>query len=147
MLTKSFSGFMFTFAAPRISRVLSATGELEHRIAKRVVDTTLLATAVLQHGFKGTGRDAARRINSMHSRYDIHPDDFVAVGSEEVLGSLELAERYGWREVTDKEREAVRIFYSHQARAFGSPKLLPASVSANAITMLHCDWCRAIYLI
>jgi uncharacterized protein (DUF2236 family) len=119
---------MFTYAAPRISHVLSATGELEHRIAKRVVDTTLLASAVMEHGFKGAGRDAARRVNAMHSRYEIHPDDFVAVGCEEALGSLELAERYGWREVTEKEQEAVLLYYSHQARAFGSPKMLPATV-------------------
>jgi hypothetical protein len=39
MTPKSFNGLMFTYAAPRISRVLATTGESEHRIAKRVVDT------------------------------------------------------------------------------------------------------------
>ena len=130
MLTKGFNGFMFNNAATRISRILSSTGELEHRIAKRVVDTTLLATAVMQHGFKeGQGRDAARRVNAMHSRYDIHPDDFLAVAAEETLGSLELAERYGWRSVSEKEQEAVRLYYNHQARAFGSTKELPAPIA------------------
>ncbi|HEX7856854.1 MAG TPA: oxygenase MpaB family protein [Sphingobium sp.] len=129
MLLKAFNGFMFTFAAPRISRVLGSTGEIERRIAKRVVDTTLLSSAVMQHGF-GTpiGREAARRVNSMHSRYDIHDDDFVAVGIEEAIGSLDLAEKFGWRHVTEIEREGVRIFYSYQARAFGSPQPLPGSV-------------------
>lgn len=138
MLTKGFNGFMFNNAAVRISRVLGATGELEHRIAKRVVDTTLLATAVMQHGFKdGQGRDAARRVNAMHSRYDINPDDFLAVAAEETLGSIELAERYGWRPVTDKEQEALRLYYNHQARAFGSTKELPPSIAEVKLFFSH----------
>lgn len=130
MVLKSFNGFMFTFAAPRISRVLGSTGEIDRRIAKRIIDTTLLSSAVMEHGF-GTpvGREAARRVNGMHSKYDIHADDFVAVGIEEAIGSLDLAEKFGWRPVTDVEREAVRIFYSYQALAFGSPAPLPGSVA------------------
>lgn len=129
MMTKGFNGFMFNNAATRISRVLASTGELEHRLAKRVVDTTLLASAVMQYGFKEeAGRDAARRVNAMHNRYNIHPDDFLAVAAEETLGSLELAERYGWRPVTEKEQEALCLFYGHQARAFGGTKELPGSI-------------------
>ena len=83
----------------------------------------------MNHGFKeAEGRDAARRVNAMHSRYDINPVDFLAVGAEEALGSLDLAERFGWRPVTEKEQEAVRIFYAHQARAFGSSLQFPGSV-------------------
>jgi ER-bound oxygenase mpaB/B'/Rubber oxygenase, catalytic domain len=129
MFLKSWHGFMFTYAAPRISAVLSQTGEVVDRLPKRVVDTTLLASAVMQHGFsEPDGRDAARRVNAMHRQYDIAAQDFVAVGAEEAVGSLELAERFGWRPVTDKEREAVRRYYSHQTRAFGSPVPLPDSV-------------------
>ncbi|RYE70577.1 MAG: DUF2236 domain-containing protein [Rhizobiaceae bacterium] len=138
MLLKSFNGFMFTFAAPRISRVLGATGEIDKRIAKRILDTTLLGSAVMRHGF-GTpeGRVAARRVNAMHRQYDIEADDFVAVGLEEALGSLDLAEKFGWRPVTDIERESLRIFYSHQARAFGSPRPLPGSVSEMRSVFEH----------
>lgn len=127
MVAKSINGFMMNYAAPRISRVLGSTGELEHRISKRVIDTIILASAVMMEGFTGQGRDAARRVNAMHRQYDIHPDDFIAVGAEETVGSIVLAERYGWRPVTDKEREAVNRYYSHQARAFGSPNPLPAT--------------------
>lgn len=129
MISKGFDGLLFTYAAPRISAVLASSGELERRVLKRIVDTSLLASAVMEHGLKHeTGRDAARRVNAMHSRYDIDPEDFVAVGAEEALGSLHLAERYGWRPVTSKEREALRLFYSQQARAFGSPRSLPSTV-------------------
>ncbi len=125
MVAKSINGFMMNYSSPRISHVLGTSGELEHRIAKRFVDTLMLASAVMQHGFTGEGREAARRVNAMHRHYDIDPEDFLAVASEEVVGSVELAERYGWRPVTDKEREALNLFYGHQARAFGSPKFLP----------------------
>lgn len=138
MLSKSFNGLMFTYAAPHISRTLSATGELERRIAKRIVDTTLLASAVMEHGFdEGKGLAAAHRVRTMHSRYAIRKQDFIATGCEEVLGSLEIAERYGWRPVTTKEAEALRLFYSEQARAFGSPEPLPGSIAEVKVYFSH----------
>jgi len=120
---------MMTFAAPRISKVLASTGELEHRVAKRVVDMSLLSSAVMEHGL-GTqlGRDAARRVNEMHRAYDIHEDDFVVVGADAVVTTLELAEKCGWRPVTDKEREAVRRFHCQWTRAVGSRRLLPPTL-------------------
>jgi len=129
MLTQSFSGFMLTFAAPRMSRILAATGELEQRFAKRFVDTALLTRAVMEHGLDpGMGRDAARRVNAMHRHYDIHPDDFLMVACEEVMTPLTLAERYGWRAVSDRERESLRLLQGHKARAFGSPRPLPPTL-------------------
>jgi hypothetical protein len=129
MLPKSFNGFMFTFSSPRMSRILNSTGEIQQRIAKRVVDTTLLASAVMLEGFgSAAGGEAARRVHTMHSHYDIHEDDFVATAAEEALASLDLAEKFGWRPVTAKESEALRLYYSRQARVFGSRKPLPASI-------------------
>ncbi len=130
MLPQSFNGFLMTFAVPRMSRILSGTGQLEHRVAKRVVDTILLSAAVMEHGLNADpGRSAARRVNTMHRHYDIHEDDFVAVGIDGPLASLGLAERYGWRPVTDKEREALRLYYSQQTRAFGGRKPLPGTIA------------------
>lgn len=129
MLPQGFNGFMMTFASPRISRVLAWTGEIENRVAKRVIDTVLLSREVMDHGFSpGPGRDAARRVNAMHRNYDIHDDDFVAVGCDEALCGLELAERFGWREVTDHERMALRNYYDLQSRAYGSRRSLPPTV-------------------
>ncbi|WP_297492572.1 oxygenase MpaB family protein [Acidocella sp.] len=130
MMPQSFNGFLMTFASPRISRILINTGEIEHRVAKRVVDTMLLSSAVMAHGLNAEpGRGAARRVNAMHKNYDIHEDDFVAVGCDEIVNSLDLAGRYGWRPVTEKEREAVRLYYTQQSRAFGSRKPLPDTVA------------------
>lgn len=126
MILQAVTGNLMTFAVPRMSRVLSATKQFEHHTAKRFVDTTLLVQAVLDHGLgPGEGRDAARRVNAMHRQYDIHPEDFVAVGCDVPVMSLEIADRFGWRPVTDAERESLRIHYSAEARAFGSGALPP----------------------
>ena len=130
MLPQGFNGFMMTYASPRISRVLAQTGELEKRVAKRVIDTILLSRLVMEHGFApGQGRDAAKRVNAMHRRYDIHDDDFVAVGCDEALCGLELAEEFGWRPVSDNERQALRNYYDLQSRAYGSRRPLPETIA------------------
>jgi hypothetical protein len=138
MLLQSVSGFLFTFAAPRMSRILSTTGQVEHAPGKRFVDTGLLFRYPLDHGFgPGPGQDAARRVNSMHRQYEIHPDDFVAVGCDVPLSAIDFAERLGWRAVTDAEREAIRLHFSHVARVFGSHRPLPASLSEMRETWDH----------
>lgn len=121
-----FAGFMTTFAAPRMSRILASTGELTNRVAKRAVDTILFSSTLHTHGF-GTpeGRKAAQKVNALHAQYDIHPDDFIAVGCDPLIFTLDLFDRYGWRELLPKEREAQRLYYDRQARAFGSRKALP----------------------
>lgn len=129
MILQAVTGNLLTFAVPRMSRILSATKQFEDHTAKRVVDTTLLVQAVLDHGLDpGEGRDAARRVNAMHREYDIHQDDFVAVGCDNPVSSLEIADKFGWRPVTDTEREALRRHYSAVARAFGAHRPLPATL-------------------
>jgi len=129
-LFSAIGGFLLADAAPSMSRILSSTGELEKRVAKRFVDTALLGRTVLQHGVKsaGPGRDAARRVNSMHRSYDIKPDDFVAFGVGQVLIAIDVAEKLGWREVTDIEREALRVYYTHETRIFGGRVPLPPTL-------------------
>jgi hypothetical protein len=127
MALESVSGLLFTFAARRISDLLHMTGESEKRMIKRYLDTSLLARFTLEHDVHraGPGRDANRRVSSMHRAYDIDPDDFVAVGVDHVLSSIGFAERFGWRAVTDIEREGVRLYFVNMTRNFGGPRPLP----------------------
>ncbi len=121
-----FTGFLMNNAAPRISRVLASTGELEHRVRKRFLDTSLFASTILENGLdKGPGREAVRRVNSMHRRYDIHEDDFVIVACDQIVMGLAHAEKFGWRQVSAIEREGLRVFYTEEARMFGGRRPLP----------------------
>ncbi len=129
MLPYGFKGLLFTFAMPRMSRLLATTGEFEKRLAKRIVDTILLSHLVLEQGVgEGSGREAARRVKAMHRRYDIEPDDFIAVGCDEVLSALELARRYGWRPVSEPEQIALRNYHDMKSRAYGSSRPLPPTI-------------------
>lgn len=128
-LLPGFTGFLMNNAAPRISRILAATGELEHRVAKRFLDTSIFAATILENGLdKGLGRDAARRVNSMHRRYDIHEDDFVIVACDQIVMGIAHIEKFGWRPLSDVEREGLRVFYTQEARVFGGRKRLPATL-------------------
>jgi hypothetical protein len=138
MLPMGFAGFLMTYAAPRMSRILSATGQLEHSVEKRAIDTVLLMSIITAHGVRESpGRDAARVVNAMHRRYDIHQEDFVAVGCDSALKAIELAETFGWRPVTDKEREAVRRHFAAVTRALGGRKRFPESIGAMRAFMEH----------
>jgi uncharacterized protein (DUF2236 family) len=123
------TGNLFTFAVPRMSRILEQSGQFLHHTEKRVIDTGLFSAVVMAHGFgPGTGRDAARRVNAMHRHYDIHQDDFVGVGCDIPVMSVATAERFGWRKVTEHERRALAIFYDREARVFGSHQSLPSTI-------------------
>jgi hypothetical protein len=138
MALKAVTTNLMTYAAPRMSRILIASGQIEHHTAKRIVDTALLQRSVMAHGLgPGEGRDAARRINAMHHAYEIHPDDYVAVGCDVPLMSLEIADRFGWRPVTDAERESMRLYYSKEARAVGSHQSLPATLDEMRTVWEH----------
>jgi hypothetical protein len=129
MMLQAVTGNLFTFAIPRIARILVQSGQFEHQTGKRVVDTILLAQTVIAHGFEpGPGRDAARRVNAMHRQYEIHPDDFIGVGCDIAVMSVAIAERFGWREVTAAERTAMALFEDREARVFGSHQALPATL-------------------
>ncbi len=134
MVVPALGGYMLANGAPRQSRILISTGELEHRVAKRFVDTALLGTAVLEHGVAkpGPGRDAARRVNAMHRSYDIHPEDMLAFGASQVLLAIEAAERLGWRPVTQIEREALRVHYAGETKLFGGRLPMPESLDEVA---------------
>lgn len=128
LFTSPFAGFLMTFAAPRMSRILYSTGEISERFAKRAVDTILFTATIHQSGFGSPrGREAARRVNRLHGQYDIDQEDFIAVGCDPCLFMLDLYDRYGWRKLLPKEREAQRLYQDRQARAFGLKRPLPAS--------------------
>lgn len=103
-----------TFASPSISGLLDATGEFRDHPQKRYDDTELLLAHVLEGGWESPdGRAATRRINAMHGAYDIPAEDMLYVLSTFVIEPLKWNARYGWRRVTEAEREAAFQYWRH----------------------------------
>jgi hypothetical protein len=131
MIGQLYQGFLTTFAAPRMSRILAGTGEIGERTAKRAIDTALLTRAVFLDGVEnGEGLRAARRVNAMHRRYPIAQEDLTAVGVDAALTQIRLATEYGWRPVLTKEMEAVRRCFERITMAYGGRLEFPGSIEA-----------------
>ncbi|MEE1823521.1 oxygenase MpaB family protein [Streptomyces sp. BE20] len=111
-----------TYAVPGIGRLLAETGEFTGRTQKRYNDTTLILEAVLEHGFDSTqGREAIRRMNQMHRRYDISDADFLYVLATFVVIPKRWLDDYGWRRYSPHERRAATNYFRELGRHMGLP--------------------------
>ncbi len=101
-----------TYAVPRIGALLDRTAELTEHTQKRYEDTALLLEAVLEHGpDSATGRQAVRRVNQMHARYDLDPADMAYVLGTFVVMPRRWVDRYGWRPFSATEVVASVEYY------------------------------------
>lgn len=107
--TRSLEFALFrTYAVPSIARLLDSTGEFGQRAQKRYDDTDILISAMLEDGYDGElGRRALRRMNQIHGRFQIANDDFRYVLSTFVFEPIRWNERFGWRRMTEHEKQAL----------------------------------------
>jgi hypothetical protein len=106
-----------TYAVPSIGGLLARTGEFTERVQKRYDDTGLLLEEVVRNGFDSDrGRSAVRRINRMHSAYDISDDDFRYVLSTFVVIPKRWLDDYGFRSMTPHEVQATTNYYRELGR-------------------------------
>ena len=109
-----------TYAVPSIGDLLARTGELTARTQKRYDDTVLILDAVVEHGIDSPeGRTAIRRMNQMHRSYDISNDDLRYVLATFVVTPIRWLDAYGWRRMTEVEREASANYYRALGRHMG----------------------------
>ncbi|MFJ9947249.1 oxygenase MpaB family protein [Kitasatospora sp. NPDC091207] len=109
-----------TYAVPSIGRLLAGTGEFTRRPQKRYDDTVLILEAVVEHGFDSEqGREAVRRMNRMHRRYDISDDDFRYVLATFVVVPKRWLDDYGWRPYSAHEVRATTNYYRELGRRMG----------------------------
>ena len=103
-----------TFASPRIGALLDRTGEFAARTQKRYDDTDLIVSEIVEHGFDSErGRRAIARMNALHARFRIANEDFLYVLSTFVFEPLRWNERFGWRRLTETERQGWFWFWRH----------------------------------
>jgi hypothetical protein len=116
--------FNRSFALPRVAALLARTGRVLDAPRKRADDTGLLMYEILVHGFDDPrARAAVRRINEIHSRFELHHDDSVYVLAALVVVPMRWLDRYGWRRPSPHERTAAALFYRELGRLLGVPDI------------------------
>ena len=101
-----------TYCVPSISALLDATGEFRRRGQKRYDDTSIIMSEILEWGYDaGRGREALRRMNRIHARFQIANEDFLYVLSTFLLEPVRWVERFGWRPMTAHEKRAFHAFW------------------------------------
>lgn len=101
-----------TYAVPSISGLLVKTGEFERRPRKRYDDTELIISEVVENGLDSArGQAAISRMNAMHGAYRISNDDMLYVLSTFIFEPIRWLDRFGWRVVSQSERQAIFDFY------------------------------------
>jgi hypothetical protein len=105
------------FAVAKGTALLAGTGEFTQRTQKRYDDTVLLLAEILEHGYESErGRAALRRMNQLHGRYAIPNDEFLYVLSTFIFEPMRWNARWGWRHLTDHEKQASFFYWREIGR-------------------------------
>jgi ER-bound oxygenase mpaB/B'/Rubber oxygenase, catalytic domain len=112
-MTRSLELALFhTYASPSISALLHRTKEFERRGQKRYDDTSILISQFMQAGYDSElGERAIAQMNKMHGGFRIPNADFLLVLSTFVTYPIDWMNQYGWRKMSDKEQEALFLFF------------------------------------
>ena len=109
--------FFKTFAVPSIAELLDSTGEFTGRGQRRYDDTDLLISAFSEDGWDGPlGTRALRRMNQIHSRFEIANEDYLYVLSAMVLEPIRWNDRFCRRRWIEQERLAQLHFWREIGR-------------------------------
>jgi hypothetical protein len=109
-----------TYCVPSISALLDRTGEFYQRTQKRYDDTALIVAEMAKWGYDSErGREALRRMNHAHSRFDISNDDYLYVLSTFIYEPVRWMDRFGWRKMTVNEKLASYYFWCEVGRRMG----------------------------
>ena len=101
-----------SFAIPAISQILDRSGQFREHGQRRYDDTALIIATLAEHGYDHPrGRQAIRMMNRFHRPHDIGNGDMLYVLSTFIFEPIRWVERYGWRQLTEAERQANFHFW------------------------------------
>ncbi|KAH8823465.1 hypothetical protein DL96DRAFT_1744338, partial [Flagelloscypha sp. PMI_526] len=129
-LALSFALFK-TYGIPTISKILLATGQLSasDNVSRRYADTEILISTWAMCPMNGSFADenspgltvhhvgdpraalALARVNYLHSKYNINNDDYLYTLALFILDASIWIKKWGWREVTPLEKQAIFVFW------------------------------------
>ncbi len=101
-----------TFCVPSIAVLLDRTAEFHHRPQKRYDDTGLIVSLILKFGYDTPrGQAVIQRMNRIHGHFPIGNADFLYVLSTFIYEPVRWIERFGWRQLSDLEKQALFQFW------------------------------------
>jgi len=109
------------FGVAKGSPLLVQTGEFVQRTQKRYDDTVLILSEILESGGYDTprGQAALVRMNKQHGRFQIPNDEYLYTLSTFILEPIRWNEQYGWRPLTETEKQASYFFWREIGRRMG----------------------------
>lgn len=103
---------LYTYASPRVSKLLDHTKEFKKHGVKRIEDTAILIALFMENGWQNeTGLKSIKRINRTHGHYRIENDDFIFVLWTFIQFPITWCEKYGRRPLSTHEQTAWINFW------------------------------------
>lgn len=120
-VTRSLEFALFrVFGVAKGTPLLVQTGEFVQRTQKRYDDTVLILSEILEYGYDSPrGQAAIVRMNKQHGRYSIPNDEYIYTLSTFILEPVRWVNRYGWRQVTEVEKQSAFYFWTELGRRMG----------------------------
>ncbi|MEM6598639.1 MAG: oxygenase MpaB family protein [Cyanobacteria bacterium P01_D01_bin.36] len=116
-----------TFCVPSISKLLDKTGEFHNHTQKRYDDTGIIVSELFKWGYEHPrGQAFLQRMNAIHARYQIANDDYLYVLSTFIFEPVRWCDRFGWRQFTDHEKQAVYCFWQEVGKRMGIQSIPPS---------------------
>ncbi|MDF1660462.1 MAG: oxygenase MpaB family protein, partial [Planctomycetota bacterium] len=107
-----------TFSIPSISALLHKTRQYEDHGERRLDDTKAILTEMTIDGLDSQkGQSMVEHLNRIHGFYDIPNDDYLYTLSTFIFDPILWIKRYGWRDFTAKEKEAIYNFFASMGEA------------------------------
>lgn len=109
------------FGVAKGTPLLAQTGEFVQRTQKRYDDTVLILSEILESGGYDTprGQAALVRMNKQHGRFQIPNDEYLYTLSTFIFEPIRWMERYGWRPMTEVEKQGIYYFWKEMGRRMG----------------------------
>ena len=105
-------GFFKTYSIPSISKILNSTSQLTKHCGDRYDDTHLLISEFIeQDPNSGRAHLALKRLNFLHSNYNITNIDYIYVLSVFIVVPIHFITKYGYRNLHPKEILASYIVW------------------------------------
>lgn len=107
-----------TFSIPSISALLHKTRQYEDHGERRLDDTKAILTEMTIDGLDSEkGQNMVQHLNRIHGFYNIPNDDYLYTLSTFIFDPILWIKRYGWRDFTPKEKNAIYNFFASMGEA------------------------------